>query len=180
MEVRLDGFPQHCLVDRCISTSCYRVLWHPHFLNNFSHKLSPVTAVLPSPPPPPPRNYTSNGFLIVTCNGGLNQMRAAICDMVTVARFLNLTLVVPELDKTSFWADTSDFEDIFDMRHFIDSVRDEVRIIKRLPKRYGKKFGFNPLVMQPISWSSEKYYFQQILPLFEKHRVIHFNKQMHV
>lgn len=25
--------------------------------------------------------------------------------MVTVARLLNLTLVVPELDKTSFWAD---------------------------------------------------------------------------
>ena len=28
-----------------------------------------------------------------------------ICDMVTIARHLNVTLIVPELDKTSFWAD---------------------------------------------------------------------------
>ena len=42
---------------------------------------------------------------MVSCNGSLNQMRAAICDMVTIARFLNVTLVVPELDKASFWAD---------------------------------------------------------------------------
>lgn len=28
-----------------------------------------------------------------------------ICDMVSIARYLNVTLIVPELDKTSFWAD---------------------------------------------------------------------------
>ena len=32
-------------------------------------------------------------------------MRVVICDMVTIARFLNVTLFVPELDQVSFWAD---------------------------------------------------------------------------
>ncbi|XP_074274598.1 rhamnogalacturonan I rhamnosyltransferase 1 isoform X1 [Silene latifolia] len=161
-------------------------LWRPRFIAGISYRFSHVSptihsaVVLSSPPPPPPlppaRNYTSRGFLRVTCNGGLNQMRAAICDMVTVARFLNLTLIVPELDKSSFWADTSEFDDIFDVKHFINSLRDEVRIIRRLPKRFNRKYGSQQLVMQPISWSSEKYYFQQVLPLFDKHKVIHFNK----
>nr|GMD18362.1 ribulose-1,5 bisphosphate carboxylase/oxygenase large subunit N-methyltransferase, chloroplastic [Ipomoea batatas] len=101
---------------------------------------------------------------------------AHICDMVAVARFLNLTLVVPELDKTSFWADTSNFEDIFDVTHFIDSLRDEVRIIRRLPKRFGRRHRYQPLEMPPISWSNEKYYLEQILPLYSKHKVIHFNR----
>ncbi|KAH9295334.1 hypothetical protein KI387_038922 [Taxus chinensis] len=130
--------------------------------------------------PPAPilsrRIYKSNGYLKVSCNGGLNQMRAAICDMVTIARYLNLTLVIPELDKTSFWADPSEFGDIFDVKHFITSLRDEVRIIKELPKKFNRKARSIPFVMPPVSWSSHKYYLKQILPLFRKHKVIHFNK----
>ncbi|KAK2986879.1 hypothetical protein RJ640_007916 [Escallonia rubra] len=149
-------------------------LWHPQLLTGLSnrftgtHKLSiRVEESLPSPPPLlPAREYKSNGFLTVSCNGGLNQMRAAICDMVTVARLLNLTLVVPELDKTSFWADPSNFEDIFDVRHFIDSLRDEVRIVKRLPKRFNRRYGYQPLDMPPVSWSNESYYLQQNFSVF--------------
>ncbi|MBA0563371.1 hypothetical protein Golob_008352 [Gossypium lobatum] len=145
-------------------------LWHPRLLTGLTNRI-PWTSRPPlrlqhslhSPPPlPPPRNYRSNGFLKVSCNGGLNQMRAAICDMVIVARLLNLTLVVPELDKTSFWADPSDFGDIFDVSHFIDSLRDEVRIIKRLPKKFSRKYGFQAFRMSPVSWSNEKYYLEQV------------------
>ncbi|TVU48249.1 hypothetical protein EJB05_07878 [Eragrostis curvula] len=133
----------------------------------------------PSPPPttlPPPRVYKSNGYLKISCNGGLNQMRSEICDMVAVARLLNLTMVVPELDKRSFWADQSNFGDIFDVRHFIDSLRDEVHIINQIPERLGEKDSDIILQMPPVSWSDEKYYLHQILPLFSKYSVIHFNK----
>ncbi|KAF3605459.1 hypothetical protein DY000_02045232 [Brassica cretica] len=88
----------------------------------------------------------------------------SICDMVAVARLLNLTLVVPELDKTSFWADPSGFEDIFDVRHFIDSLRDEVRIFRRLPKRYSTKSGYQMFQMPPVSWSDDNYYLNQLAP----------------
>ncbi|KAL7110158.1 hypothetical protein ACP275_05G007400 [Erythranthe tilingii] len=158
-------------------------LWHPPSLTKFLGftKISVLDygSLSFSPPPPPlvpARNYTSNGFLEISCNGGLNQMRSAICDMVTIARLLNLTLVVPKLDKTSFWADPSDFEDIFDVGHFVNSLRDEIRIIKRLPKRFGARYGYPPLQMAPISWSNEHYFLQHILPLFDKHKVIHFNR----
>ncbi|OVA08958.1 GDP-fucose protein O-fucosyltransferase [Macleaya cordata] len=159
-------------------------LWHPHLLKGLSNQITRIThfslhleQASPAPPPLlPARIYKSNGYLKVSCNGGLNQMRAAICDMVTVARLLNLTLVVPELDKTSFWADPSNFDDIFDVRHFIDSLRDEVHIIKRLPKRHSRKIGNQLLEMSPVSWSTDKYYLEQVLPLFSKYKVIHFNK----
>uniref|UniRef100_A0A1J3J2V9 O-fucosyltransferase family protein n=1 Tax=Noccaea caerulescens TaxID=107243 RepID=A0A1J3J2V9_NOCCA len=155
-------------------------LWHTRIFTGLSNQISrfsaPVEPVPLPPPLPPPRNYTSNGILLVSCNGGLNQMRSAICDMVTVARLLNLTLVVPELDKTSFWADPSGFEDIFDVRHFIDSLRDEVRILRRLPKRYSRKHGYQMFEMPPVSWSDENYYLKQILPLFSSHKIVHFNR----
>ncbi|MBA0858811.1 hypothetical protein Goshw_000616 [Gossypium schwendimanii] len=161
--------------------------WGPRVLKGcpscFSHQDSSVSAIedkVPSVPArviPPKRVYKNNGYLMVSCNGGLNQMRAAICDMVTIARYLNVTLIVPELDKTSFWADPSEFQDIFDVNHFITSLRDEVRILKELPPRLKRRveMGF-VYSMPPISWSDISYYHNQILPLIQKYKVIHLNR----
>ncbi|KAL0916478.1 hypothetical protein M5K25_013998 [Dendrobium thyrsiflorum] len=163
-------------------------LWGPRVLKGwpscFTLLDSPPSPTLNHPPViaqkivlPPKRVYKNNGYLMVSCNGGLNQMRAAICDMVAIARYLNVTLIIPELDKTSFWSDPSEFQDIFDVDHFITSLRDEVRILKELPPRLKQRVEQGMYYsLPPISWSDISYYKNQILPLIQKHKIVHLNK----
>ncbi|KAJ7538275.1 hypothetical protein O6H91_11G041300 [Diphasiastrum complanatum] len=151
-------------------------LWRPHLLHRWPFCLDQPDSLMQDTYPPR-RIYKNNGYLRVSCNGGLNQMRAAICDMVAIAKYLNVTLILPELDKGSFWADPSDFGDIFDVNHFKHSLRDQVRIIKELPPKFTKflKHG-RIMTMPPVSWSNESYYLNQILPLIKKHKVLHLNR----
>ncbi|KAJ0614957.1 putative GDP-fucose protein O-fucosyltransferase [Helianthus annuus] len=159
-------------------------VWGPSVLKGWpsvtqdSHSLdAKFLSTVPARVLPHMRVYRNNGYLMVSCNGGLNQMRSAICDMVAIARFMNVTLIVPELDKTSFWADPSEFEDIFDVDHFITSLRDEVQILKQLPPRLKQRVDLGIVhTMPPVSWSHISYYHNQILPLIKKYEVVHLNR----
>ncbi|KAJ6866149.1 hypothetical protein NC652_037641 [Populus alba x Populus x berolinensis] len=82
--------------------------------------------------PSPPKE--TNGYLRVRCNGGLNQQRSAICNAVLAARIMNATLVLPELDANSFWHDDSGFHGLYDVEHFIQSLRFDVQIVERIPE----------------------------------------------
>ncbi|PIN17947.1 hypothetical protein CDL12_09387 [Handroanthus impetiginosus] len=95
---------------------------------------------------PPPQTET-NGYLRVRCNGGLNQQRSAICNAVLAARIMNATLVLPELDANSFWHDDSGFHGVYDVEHFIKSLRYDVQITKKI-----KAFQMRPPRDAPISW----------------------------
>ncbi|GAU23262.1 hypothetical protein TSUD_281550 [Trifolium subterraneum] len=165
-----------------VQLTAFGDMWGPRVLKGWPSCFTHESAImeLPSSVPrvlPPKRVYKNNGYLMVSCNGGLNQMRAAICDMVVIARYLNVTLIVPELDKASFWADPSEFQDIFDLDHFITSLRDEVRILRELPPRLKQKVENGFLYsMPPISWSDMSYYKKQILPLIQKYKVVHLNR----
>ncbi|KAF3966383.1 hypothetical protein CMV_009510 [Castanea mollissima] len=116
--------------------------------------------------------HGSDRYITVRSNGGLNQMRTGISDMVAVARIMNATLVVPQLDKRSFWKDSSTFSDIFDELHFIESLKRDVRIVKELPKnleavpRARKHF---------TSWSGVGYY-EEMKQLWKEYQVIHVAK----
>ncbi|GMH24494.1 hypothetical protein Nepgr_026337 [Nepenthes gracilis] len=114
----------------------------------------------------------SNYYMTIKSNGGLNQMRTGIADMVAVARIMNATLVIPQLDKHSFWKDSSMFSDIFDELHFIESLQQDVKIVKELPKelenapRARKHF---------TSWSGMSYY-EDLSQLWKEYQVIHVAK----
>ncbi|KAL0386828.1 UNVERIFIED_CONTAM: O-fucosyltransferase 6 [Sesamum radiatum] len=110
-------------------------------------------------------------YLLITTSGGLNQQRTGIIDAVVAAYLLNATLVVPNLDRESFWNDSSNFSDIFDVDWFITYLSKDVKIIKQLPEKAGKVITTHvPRNCDPECYQT------RILPIFDRKRVVHLTK----
>nr|GEV44212.1 O-fucosyltransferase 38 [Tanacetum cinerariifolium] len=97
-------------------------------------------------------------YITVRSNGGLNQMRTGIADMVAVSRIMNATLVIPELDKRSFWQDKSLKWDVT----VINKLPEELLSVPRARKHF-------------TSWGTLSYY-QEMTKLWEDYQVIHVPK----
>nr|XP_043631298.1 O-fucosyltransferase 39-like isoform X2 [Erigeron canadensis] len=101
----------------------------------------------------------STGYIQVFLDGGLNQQRMGICDAVAVAKILNATLVIPYLEVNPVWKDTSSFEDIFDIYHFINVLKDDILIVRELPDEF--------------TWSTREYYASDIRSTRVKNAPLH-------
>ncbi|KAH7652533.1 GDP-fucose protein O-fucosyltransferase protein [Dioscorea alata] len=123
-------------LQRQISNEQKSDLWAPLPPQGWKQcKQTPNNPVLPEVP---------NGYIQVFLDGGLNQQRMGICDAVAVAKILNATLVIPHLEVNPVWKDSSSFEEIFDVDHFINVLKDDISIVRNLPEEY--------------SWSTREYY----------------------
>ncbi|KAG7024114.1 hypothetical protein SDJN02_12927 [Cucurbita argyrosperma subsp. argyrosperma] len=103
-----------------------------------------------------------------------NETECYITDAVVAARILNATLVVPKLDQKSFWRDSSNFSEIFDVDWFVSFLSRDVKIIHQLPKRGGKTW--NTHSMRVPRKCSERCYQTRVLPVLLKRHAIQLSK----
>lgn len=129
---------------------------------------------------PPPIHR--NGFLLVRCNGGLNQQRTAICNAVLAARIMNATLVLPELDTNSFWNDKSGFSGIYDVDHFIKSLKNDIDIVRTLPTMHTagkKKSKLKPVQLRPPRDAPPEWYETVALEKMKEHGAVYLTPFSH-
>ncbi|KAF7059085.1 hypothetical protein CFC21_066033 [Triticum aestivum] len=130
---------------------------------------SSITRGLPSEP---------SGYIQVFLDGGLNQQRMGICDAVAVAKILNATLVIPHLEVNPVWKDSSSFGDIFNVDHFINTLKGEVSIVRTPPKEfawstrefYGTGIRATRIKTAPVH-ASANWYIENVSPILQSYGI---------
>ncbi|XP_038895007.1 O-fucosyltransferase 8 isoform X2 [Benincasa hispida] len=120
----------------------------------------------------------TNGYIVVSANGGLNQQRVAICNAVALASLLNATLVIPRFLYSNVWKDPSQFGDIYQEDYFMSTLKDDVHIVKELPS-YLKSLDLEAIGTQITDADIAKEakptdYIRTVLPLLLQNGVVHF------
>ncbi|KAL3641306.1 hypothetical protein CASFOL_016274 [Castilleja foliolosa] len=114
-------------------------------------------------------------YLVVDANGGLNQQRSSICNAVAVAALLNATLVIPRFDLHNVWKDPSEFADIYDVDHFISTLKDFVTVVHDLPKELSESYNLsinNIPTLRVQAWASARYYLDEVYPVLQESGVV--------
>ncbi|XVF06612.1 hypothetical protein REPUB_Repub06bG0064300 [Reevesia pubescens] len=125
----------------------------------------------------PVPNENNNGFIYAKIFGGFEKIRSSICDLVTISRLLNATLVIPEIQESTRSKGISSkfksFSYLYDEEQFIASLKNDVNIVKSLPEylkaaRIRNEFP----TFKPKNSASPDFYVKEIFPNLKKAKVV--------
>ncbi|XP_006648331.2 protein PECTIC ARABINOGALACTAN SYNTHESIS-RELATED-like [Oryza brachyantha] len=123
----------------------------------------------------PSENETS-GYIFIHAEGGLNQQRIAICNAVAIAKIMKATLILPVLKQDQIWKDQTKFEDIFDVDHFIDYLKDDVRIVRDIPDWFTEKDELFTSIKRTVKnipkYASAQFYIDNVLPRIKEKKIM--------
>ncbi|CAN6447297.1 unnamed protein product [Victoria cruziana] len=123
----------------------------------------------------PPENETT-GYILIQAEGGLNQQRIAICNAVAVAKIMNATLILPLLKQDQIWKDQTKFEDIFDVNHFIEYLKDDVRIVRDIPDWFPERAELFTSIRRTVKnipkYASAQFYIDNVLPRIKEKNIM--------
>lgn len=122
-------------------------------------------------------NEQNNGYIFAKVFGGLEKIRNSICDLVTIARLLNATLVVPEIQESlrskGISSRFKSFSYLYNEDHFIAALANDVIILKNLPPEFreARKRKQYP-IFKPKNSAEPKFYITEVLPKLIKLKVV--------
>ncbi|KAF5741109.1 hypothetical protein HS088_TW10G00104 [Tripterygium wilfordii] len=123
-----------------------------------------------------PSENETNGYVFIHAEGGLNQQRIAICNAVAVAKIMNATLILPVLKQDQIWGDQTKFEEIFDVDHFIDYLKDDVRIVRDIPEWFTDKSELFTSIRRTVKnipkYAPAQFYIDNVLPRIKEKKIM--------
>ncbi|KAL8475924.1 hypothetical protein ACS0TY_028545 [Phlomoides rotata] len=154
-------------------TALYRKLWAPVKHLESMHPYANPRGNYVAPP------LHTSGFIFVRIRGGFHEIRNSICDVVVVARLLNATLVIPEIQSTTsskgISTEFKSFAYLYSEDQFMAALAEDIRIVKTLPKdlKGARRKKNIPSFKVPNS-ASPYFYLHHVLPVLNKHSVVEF------
>ncbi|EPS74666.1 hypothetical protein M569_00088, partial [Genlisea aurea] len=119
----------------------------------------------------------TNGYIFVRIRGGFHEIRNSIADVVVVARLLNASLVIPEVQSTTSSKGIStqfkSFAYLYNEELFMAALKNDVKILKTLPKDLKGARRKKEIPSFKVSKSAPPYfYLHRVLPMLFKHSVV--------
>ncbi|XP_071706782.1 O-fucosyltransferase 27 [Rutidosis leptorrhynchoides] len=116
-------------------------------------------------------------FIFVRIRGGFHEIRSSICDAVVIARLLNATLVIPEIQSTTsskgISAQFKSFAYLYNEDQFMAALSNDITVVKTLPKSLkGARRKKEIPSFKVANSQSPYYYLHHVLPVLKRHSVV--------